>query len=406
VQYFWDPNERSSPFSGPPLHYSQTQKHKEEGGMAFVYLVRTQAFGQDDVSGLAIPPSLTETPLMPLPPWKKVLVVDLGFLGDTVHSIPAIRAIAQSGALVDVMTTPVGADLLGLVPEVNRCWIIPLRKPSPPPWRHLTTLLAIRAEKYDVALTFSGSDRNLFCTAFSGASKRIAAISRRRWWLPLLPLTRKVEPASPVAPLFEQRIAVLQKLGWTGRNPGWSWSQSRSMNPPPPPKAINLSVSAFGSSHKEWPLNLWAEAIRLVLKVRPTTNFIVGFANSSREKSRAQNLAECTGSSQLHVLNEAISLPELAFLLQKVDLFAGLDSGVLHLAMAMGKPTVSVFRDYQRSQEWVPRGNRHIVLKRLCECDLKKRNLCGQEARCLAAISPQEVAEAMLALLPPTQAIA
>jgi len=31
--------------------------------MAFVYLVPTQAFGQDDVSGLAITPSLTETPL-------------------------------------------------------------------------------------------------------------------------------------------------------------------------------------------------------------------------------------------------------------------------------------------------------------------------------------------------------
>ena len=35
---------------------------------------------------------------MALPPWKKVLVVDLGFLGDTIHSIPALRALAQSMA--------------------------------------------------------------------------------------------------------------------------------------------------------------------------------------------------------------------------------------------------------------------------------------------------------------------
>jgi len=343
---------------------------------------------------------------MPLPFWKKVLVVDLGFLGDTVHSIPAIRALAQSGAHVDVMTTAVGAELLGLVPEVNRCWIIPLRKPSPPPWRHLTTLLAIRAEKYDVALTFSGSDRNLFCAAFAGAVERIAVVSRQRWWLPFLRLTRKLSPGSHSSPLFEQRLDTLQQLGWSGGSPGWAWSHARGLNPAPPTNAVYLSVSAFGSIHKEWPLKFWAETIRFVLMARPATNFIVGFANSPREKTRAQNLAEFTGLPQLHVLNEAISLPELAFLLQKVDLFAGLDSGVLHLAMAMGKPTVSVFRDYQRSQEWVPRGNRHIVLKCLCECDLKKRNLCGQEARCLAAIPPQEVAEAMLALLPPTQAIA
>ena len=44
---------------------------------------------------------------MALPPWKKVLVVDLGFLGDTIHSIPALRALAQSGAQVDVVTTTV-----------------------------------------------------------------------------------------------------------------------------------------------------------------------------------------------------------------------------------------------------------------------------------------------------------
>jgi ADP-heptose:LPS heptosyltransferase len=337
---------------------------------------------------------------MPLPSWKKVLVVDLGFLGDTVHSIPAIRALAQSGALVDVMTTPVGAELLGLVPEVNRCWIIPLRKPSPPPWRHLSTLLAIRAKKYDTAVTFSGSDRNLFCTAFSGASERIAAISRHRWWIPLLSLTRKVEPASPAYPLFEQRLAVLQKLGWSGCNPGWSWSQSQSMNPTLPPNAVYLSVSAFGSSHKEWPLKLWAEAISLVLRARPYTNFIVGFANSSREKIRAQNLAELTGRPQLHILNQAITLSELAFLLGKADLFAGLDSGVLHLAMALGKPTVSVFRDYQRNQEWVPRGIGHRVVKRPCECDFQKRILCAEEASCLAAIPAKEVADAILALLP------
>ena len=343
---------------------------------------------------------------MALPSWKKVLVVDLGFLGDTVHSIPALRALAQSGAQVDVMTTSVGAELLALVPEVSRSWIVPLAKPSPPPWRHLGTLRAIRAEKYDAALTFSGSDRNLFCAAFSGAGERIAVISGQRWWLPLLRLTKKLSPGSHSSPLFEQRLDTLRKLGWSGCSPGWSWSCSRGVNSAPLSNAVYLSVSAFGSIHKEWPLKFWAEAIRLVLKVRPATNFIVGYANSSREKTRAQNLAECTGLPQLHILNQAISLTELASLLHKVDLFAGLDSGVLHLAMAMGKPTVAVFRDYQRSQEWVPRGNSHKVVKRPCECDIQKRNLCGQEARCLVAIPPQEVADAMLALLPPTQAIA
>ena len=85
---------------------------------------------------------------MSFPEWKKVLVVDLGFLGDTVHSVPAIRALALSGAKVDVMTTPVGAELLSLVPEVNRTWIIPLRKPSPPPWKMFASHLSAVIETF------------------------------------------------------------------------------------------------------------------------------------------------------------------------------------------------------------------------------------------------------------------
>ena len=84
---------------------------------------------------------------MPLPDWKKVLVVDLGFLGDTVHSVPAIRALASTGAQVDVMTTQVGAEVLAMVPEVRRTWVIPLRKPSPPWWQGLAQISALRSEK-------------------------------------------------------------------------------------------------------------------------------------------------------------------------------------------------------------------------------------------------------------------
>ena len=90
---------------------------------------------------------------MALPPWKKVLVVDLGFLGDTIHSIPALRALAQSGAQVDVVTTTVGGETLALVPEIHQIWKIHLQKPSPPFWKSFSQLRSLRREKYDAAIT-------------------------------------------------------------------------------------------------------------------------------------------------------------------------------------------------------------------------------------------------------------
>ena len=336
--------------------------------------------------------------------WKKILLVDLGFLGDTVHSIPAIRALARMGIRVDVMTTGVGAEILALVPEVGRTWVVPLRKPSPPPWKNLGTLLEIRREKYDVAISLSGAERNLITTALSGACERLGVIGRTKWWFCLLPLTGRLSLPNRDQPLYRQRLDVLQQIGWKGSNPGWAWRIPGAGNvlpgPASPDASVYLSVSAYGSPLKEWPIRLWAQALQYAWEKRPQLKFVVGFADNPREKQRAIQLAgSVRNPGQLQVLDCPPTLSCLAAFLQKVDLFAGLDSGVLHLAMALGKPTVSVFRDYEGQAEWAPEGQNHRLLSRPCECHRRKKNLCGEEARCLTAVTPEEVGGAILELL-------
>jgi len=336
--------------------------------------------------------------------WKKVLLVDLGFLGDTVHSVPTIRALALAGIRVDVVTTAVGAEILALVPEVGRTWVVPLRKPSPPPWKNLGMLLQIRREKYDAAVTLSSAERNLFMTALSGASERVGVIGRNKWWFLFLPLSRKLSSPKRDQPLYQQRLEVLEQMGWKGFNPGWAWRIPEAANVwrqlITGQRHVYLSVSAFGSPLKEWPLRLWAKALQLVWQKSPEVKFIVGFADNPREKERALQLADMTRNSrQLQILESPLTLAFLAALLKKVDLFAGLDSGILHLAVALGKPSVSVFRDYAGQKEWAPVGHNHRILSRPCECDRLRKNLCGFEARCLAVITPEEVGDAMLELL-------
>lgn len=342
---------------------------------------------------------------MALPDWKKVLLVDLGFLGDTVHSIPAIRALALSGIQMDVMTTAVGAELLSLVPEVHQTWTVPLRKPSPPPWKNLGTLVKIRRQKYDAAITFSGADRNLFCTAGSGATERIATLHRTRWWLPLLPLTRELPPPNRNQPMYQQKLATLQSLGWAGDHPGWSWRLPDVLKKTPPssrgrPK-VYLSISAFGSPLKEWPLGHWAEMMRTVWRTRADVHFTIGYAPNERERLRAQELLQLAKNPPgVSVLDAPLGLAELTSLLKESDLFAGLDSGVLHLAAALGLSTVSVFRDYRGKDEWMIPGQNHRVLLGPCLCDQHGRNRCGVVSQCLSSIEPERTAAAVLALLP------
>ena len=346
-----------------------------------------------------------ENPDMPLPPWKKVLWVDLGFLGDTVHSIPAVRAVAAAGARVDVMTTQVGSELLALVPEVHRSWVVPLKKPSPPPWRGLGMILEIRREKYDAAITPVGSDRNLFSTALSGARERVAHLTGKNSSLARLGLTLKLAARDRSQPVFSQRLSLLRDLGWSGADPGWAWAisaEDRSWAAEAAPRPfLHLSVNAASTPLNEWLLDDWAATLRGIWSKRPNLHILASGAGSERESARLGDLQALVQDPRLKILPGRLSVGRLAALILSAELHLGLDSGVLHLAMSLGKPTVSLFRDSVGRPGWAPRGPAHRVLVRPCDCQSTGRVVCqGNRARCLSEIRPAEVAQAVLGALP------
>src|SRR5438552_530664 len=115
----------------------------------------------------------------------KIIVVDLGFLGDTLHLIPALweikRHYPQAG--LHVVSSPLGAEALALAPCVDRAWSFPLGPPSPRWWRHWHVVRALRRERFDLAFNLNGADRSIFITALTGAPWRVAHEGgRKHFW--------------------------------------------------------------------------------------------------------------------------------------------------------------------------------------------------------------------------------
>jgi ADP-heptose:LPS heptosyltransferase len=84
-----------------------------------------------------------------------------------------------------------------------------------------------------------------------------------------------------------------------------------------------------------------------------------------------------------------------------LGVFCGFMSGVLHLAMALGVPTLALFRDYAGTLEWLPRGQAHKHLLAPCPCANAKNPPCAKEnkALCLTRITPERVLAVMGELL-------
>ena len=79
---------------------------------------------------------------------RKVIVVDLGFLGDTVHLLPALHELKRnySRAQLHVVTSTVGCEVLGLATCVDRAWAIemsPHKRSLRQQWQVLRALRSI-----------------------------------------------------------------------------------------------------------------------------------------------------------------------------------------------------------------------------------------------------------------------
>ena len=97
-------------------------------------------------------------------------------------------------------------------------------------------------------------------------------------------------------------------------------------------------------------------------------------------------------SSPSSIPLDNLPLDELAAILKQCDLYVGNDSGITHLAAAVGTPVVALFGPTDH-QVWAPRGKSVSILhgKTDCApCSREKMQVCPEQ-RCMETITVEEV---------------
>ena len=95
---------------------------------------------------------------------RKIIVVDLGFLGDSLQLVPALWEIKRHypQAELHVVAAPVGAEVLQLARCVDRVWPVELEPHRRTLRQQWVTVRALRRERFDLAFNFSGAERTIF----------------------------------------------------------------------------------------------------------------------------------------------------------------------------------------------------------------------------------------------------
>ena len=146
---------------------------------------------------------------------------------------------------------------------------------------------------------------------------------------------------------------------------------------------------------KFWSEKSWIELGRAVLDRFPESSILFPWGNDG-ERAAVVRIASGIGPGS-RVL-ERYSLKGLTALLKKVDLVVGGDTGPVHLAAAVGTPTVSFYRASDGKASG-PRGERHVVIQSPMHCTRCFRTRCDQDAQCRETIKVQTVLAGVDALL-------
>jgi heptosyltransferase I len=138
---------------------------------------------------------------------------------------------------------------------------------------------------------------------------------------------------------------------------------------------------------KFWNDTGWIELGRKILGRYPDAAILFSWGNQT-ELKKVSDIARSIGPGT-HIL-EQYTLKGLCALLKKVDLVVGGDTGPVHLAAAVGTPTVSLYRSSD-GRRTGPRGDQHIIIRSPLDCACCFKTVCSRDEECRNSITPDMV---------------
>jgi lipopolysaccharide heptosyltransferase I len=289
---------------------------------------------------------------------RRILAVRLSAVGDVINTLPAVTALRSSfpGAWIAFAVEDKAKDVVIGHPDINEVIVFPRKRWGKGLWNPLKLvrtlgeltryLREIQEKKFDVVLDFQGNLKGALHSWFSGVPVRIGFAKGHCEELNHWFSTIRVAPASERINRVEKFLALLHPLGvppTVGKyrlppSPESRESVTRFLESigGGPYVLIHPGTSLFGKA-KRWPLDRFADlANRIVEALR----FKVVVAWGPGERPMAEAIVK---NSKAMMAMETRSLLELAELLRRATLFIGADSGPLHLASAVGVPSVALF---------------------------------------------------------------
>ena len=274
-----------------------------------------------------------------------LLVVRPSSLGDIVHALALVADVtrARPDATIDWVVEPAFAELPALCPDVRRVVPFALRRwrralLDHATWREIAAFRrSVREQRYDAILDLQEQVKGgVVARTARGVRHGFDRDSIRE---KAATLFDDVHHAVPREAHFATRCRMLAAaaLGYTlDGSPTWCFVSPATVDAMPAGRYA-VVVHATSRADKLWPEERWRDLVGGFAHAGLRT--LLPWGNEA-ERERSGRIAH--GIDQT-VVPTRQSLTALAALLAKAEVVVGVDTGLTHLAAALGAPTVAIF---------------------------------------------------------------
>ena len=340
----------------------------------------------------------------------KGLVVALRALGDMVLITPIVRALKQRGGFhsLTLMVDALGAEVFMHNPWIDCLMVVDRVAHRRRPWpsrlvADWALMRALRRERYDVAVDLFPGPRSAMLTRVSGAPRRYGQDAGRR--ARGLYYTDRITVREVGHHLVEQKLQVIRPLigldqpdlalevVLTDQERAWGKTALRDRGLQPNRRLVGFFPGG-GWVHKQWPVERFAALGDRLRQVAEAEILVVG---GERDREACRAVAAMMARPPL-LFDGLTSLRRTMALIARTDVFISNDTGPMHVAVALGRPTIALFgpSDVIKYGPWGPNG---VVIRRPLPCSPcpQQVDTCHLNGRsrqeCMTSITVDEVAD-------------
>ncbi|MGB9712516.1 MAG: lipopolysaccharide heptosyltransferase II [Dissulfurimicrobium sp.] len=338
----------------------------------------------------------------------KVLVLSTNWIGDAVMTTPAITALAglYPDAKIKVLARPAQASVFTGHPDVDEVIVADKKSLADPLIRPFRLAWRIRAEQFDIAVVFPNSFESALIPFLAGVPVRIGYNTDGRsillthgatvpgdkqtrhevyYYLGLVDhLIKKMGLEKKTAPEKPRLVLDVPKEGEDGAgrilsSVGIEKDMLIGFNP----------GAAYGPA-KRWPSGRFIELGKTLTKRHSECCIVV--LGTEGENTLAKEICAGIGKRACNLAGRT-SLVEAMGIINRLRLLVTNDSGLMHVAAALGTPLVALFGSTNPTTTG-PWTEKAIVVSRILPCGPCLKRTCPNGFECMLGIGVEEVLKA------------